>query len=212
MKYIIELSVKWNNVLQLVSYKEEKDVLSFVSQLQRWIVSINWKILKSDIESLEYFKITEQNYDQKDDDWRCHYITPLEDGDVDIEECLNPYKKDITNKILNKRVVSSNKKWNIYLHKFTMSILWEYFPLQKNTKIREVFEILIISKYRYQSNDISYEQMEVVFSEWDFKKISIKDFNYEKMRDILKDKLKDFNRELGVDVLKLHISGVKINI
>lgn len=212
MKYIVEYKVKWETDSKEIVYKIKDEVLSLVKQVQMWLASIDWKIIVSSIEDFEIFKITEQNYDQINDDWK-HLILNLDwDWFMDVDECTNPYKKDITNKLFNERVVSSKKKWSIHLHKLTMSVLWEYFPLKSKTKLRQTFEILITAKHKFQKNNISYEEMEEIFSKWNFSEMNDKDFNYIKMRDILKDKLREFKYELNIDVLKLDKKGVKINI
>ena len=212
MRYIIEYKVKWETNSTQIVYKTKDEVLLFVAQIQRWIASIDWVILVIDMEWFDFFKVTEQNYDQINSEWKYLSLDIDKDWDVDPTDVLDPYTKNITKEVFNERLVSSKKKWDIYLHKHTMSVLWEEFPLLRNTKTRQVFEILIAAKIKYNKKDISYEEMEDIFSSGLFNELKENDFKPKKIRDTLKSKLEEFKEEFWVDVLKITKQGVKINV
>ena len=212
MKYILTYKIKWENLTKESTYSNVDDVLILIKQIQRWIFSIDSKVIISNFEDFEFFEIIEQNYDQKDSNWEYINITPDWKWDIDINYCDNPYKKDITNDLLNKRLVSTKENWNIYLNAKTISVLWEEFPLKNPSKIRDIFSLLLYSKSKLKSNTIPFTYMETSYDKTIFKEITNKDLRYTPTRDILKKKLEEFKYEFDKDILTINSQWIIVNI
>ena len=211
MKYIVKYKIKWEKTTNEESYKSKKQIINIVRQLQRWIMSLNSKIIISNLEDFDIFQIIEQNYDQKNENWKCITIEISKDWEPDITEIDVPIQKDITNEIFDERKVSSVKIWNIYLHNKFMTIYWEMFPLGNNTKIRDIFEILIILKHETWNNKIEYTDILRVFNEKQFKNLKKSDINSKKIWSLMKDKLIKVKKELKKDILTITTEYIKIN-
>jgi len=176
MRYIVTYKIKWDDTSKETHYWKKEGVLFLIKQLQRWIISIDSKIIVSNFEDFETFQIIEQNYDQKDSKWKCITIEIDKNWDPDINDCINPYRKDITNQLLNERKVSSEKIWNIFLKDNTIYVLWNPFLLTNWSKEREILEMLLKIKKEKKSNFLDYEDIEKYYkrNEKSFKELRYK--------------------------------------
>lgn len=210
MKCIVKYKLKWTNKEQETIYNNKDDVLLLIKQFQRWVASFDSNLIYW-IEQFDNFQVIYQNYDQITN-WKYLIINIDKEWNPDIYECNYPISKNITNELFSERLVSSKKVWNIHLLDKYMSVCWEIFPLWNKTKIRDIFVILLISKSKNESNIVTYENMEKIFKEWDFKNLLLKDLINKRIRSLLKDKLKEFNDELKIDVLTVTKEHIIINL
>ena len=206
LKYIIKGASKEKEL----SFQDKEEVIAFVKCLHRWVAFIEWKAIKW-VGSFSSFKIWLQNYDIKTNENEYLDFRPWEPDPyyVSDEPWFVPIDGDVTNTILNECKFTSGEnnmtfEWNI------LTVYWESFSIKKESKLRDLLEILFSSKEKF----MSYDDMKELYSSKSFDEVTKKDFHYESVRGLMKYKLGIIKSELELkeSILTLTIKWITKNI
>lgn len=222
MLYTFTFKVKWQKKEKTLKFYSKDEVISIIKQLNKWITSLNWDLIKWVI-SLAYLKIIEHNYDEIDDKWMYLEYKQVKDSlSWEIfevpefcrlkNEDFYPIEKDITNNLLYECNVLTWNDWKVnYIH-WDLIIYWEIFQLKKNTNYHDYFDLIFSTYERIWNNNFLYNELFETFNNKEYKMIIEKDINYNSIRDNLKDKLSKIKEEFNFDLMILWKYKITINI
>lgn len=213
MYYTLKYKLKTEQEESELEFKDYDEAKSYVRLLHRWVAPLEWKNIYSN-EDFETFSIWETNYLEhmgKD----LYMVRLDEDRDPDFEHAwMNwfiPIDNNITIKTLDEAWLSSKSKsitfnWNI------LRVFSETYSIKKESKLRELLEMIFIGKN--EDNFVSYDILEQLLLTWDYKEITEKDLNYEKVRWILKHKINEIKNDLKSEenFLLLTIRWITVNM
>ncbi len=125
-----------------------------------------------------------------------------------IERIVNFDKRDFIPDAPEKSSNNTRLRSSFDSKKWTLMVLGKEFPITKKTKIHDLFSIIYAIYDSAWETNISLEQIwkEYIDNKYKYKFIESKDLNYERMRDILKNRLNKIKLELEV---KNEIIGIK---
>lgn len=208
-----------------------ENVKSLIIQLGNWIATIEGNMIYW-LKSLEKFQVTERDYEFKS--WEFHYITlnmPEEVLEYWVSEherledisrrsdwvvTYEPHYEDITNKLfIELNIKPSESNWNPLkgIPLFENNILYihnETIPFQKDSKIADIFNMLIKIRIYNSSTEVTYEEILELYNKWWYKKILKSDINEPKIRDIIKKKIVSITTKLKLDKPYMSVSVDKI--
>lgn len=220
--YLITYQLKWSQ--EEISFKtyDREEVLSMVKQLNKWITSLNGKLVDGII-SLSDFSVIEHNYDDIDEHNQHFMDIKVRGNGAEFHEipefCLKvdpdfiPSEKDITDKLFLEVGVLWGNDWKVSYDKWILTTFWEVFLLKSSTKYSEAFDLIYSTHQELQKKEIIYEDLREVFNTKEYSNLVLRDILYTPLRDILKDKLIDIKNkyELEIDIISLHTDKIIIN-
>lgn len=215
MYYDIIYKLKWDFEKSNVKSLTYERILDSIKQLNNWISSLWWRLVYW-FSNLEELKIIEKNYwDYTNgsyydflDNWEHFCLSDLPD-----EAGWSPEEIDITNKVFLELWI----KWDtsnsqiIFFQKWILHIFWKEFVFEKESKIFEILDLYFKTISYFGNEKVSFEQLEEIFKQQNYKVLKVKDLKYESIRSLLKNRMKQISEELWVEsILDIKTGYMKI--
>lgn len=217
-KVTYKLKSEKNEITEIFYHKEE--VSSIIKQINKWLTSIKKKLINW-MNTLEYIIVIERNYDYIKN-WIYHISKNINNNWEIIEVSLPldnaeflPIEKDITSELFYENNIGQIGNNNFYYKKWVLTIKWHiYNDFKKNTKYWNLMDLIFNVSNKKWLN-ILYTDIEEEFNHntSKYNKLDKNDFNYERIRDTLKNKLRNIRKysKGKKDIISLTTNLIIIN-
>lgn len=220
MFYEVEYKCKWDKKKSLVKFYNKDEVLSIIKQINRWLTPIKDRLINW-FDSLDYIIVIEQNYDYEKDWFHYDYekishnweIIEIPELSTNINKNFLPKRKDITAELFYECDIGHLDDETINYKNWILTIYNEVYPLNKNTKYWEMFDLIFSTYNKISKKEFEYANIFITFENKEYKRLKEKDLKYEIIRNTIKDKLKEIKEyyKMKKNIIYLSIDTITIN-
>lgn len=209
--YTLKYILKDSSEEKEYKFSSKQEVLSFVRNLHRWVTTLEWNPVYW-LEAFSSFQIWLLNYAIDGWGWTYYDFLPWDESNpikVSDEPWFQPIDGDVTNEILDEVNFSSKDK-NMEFKNNILRVYWDLYTIKKETKLRDLLEILFSSNDKF----MSYEGLKEIYSKWNFQEILESDFYYEWVRGVLKRRMSQIKEEskLNENIFSISVRWITKNI